>query len=70
LLEAEMARLTEVVQFSEAIQEAAATKGSLLRQCFQGSNLVLSSGSIFVISIDKRNRNELSLLRYQQLVSS
>ncbi|PMD13435.1 general substrate transporter [Hyaloscypha hepaticicola] len=39
LLEAEMARLTEVVQFSEAIQEAAATKGSLLRQCFQGSNL-------------------------------
>jgi hypothetical protein len=65
-----MARLTEVVQFSEAIQEAAATKGSLLMQCFQGSNLVLSSNSIFVISADNSNRNELSLLHYQQLVSS
>jgi hypothetical protein len=40
LIEAELARITDVVQFSDAIQEAAATKGSLLAQCFQGPNLV------------------------------
>lgn len=40
LIEAELARIADVVQFSDAIQEAAATKGSLLAQCFQGSNLV------------------------------
>lgn len=40
LIEAELARITSVVQFSQEIQEAAATKGSLLAQCFQGPNLV------------------------------
>jgi hypothetical protein len=40
LIEAEFARITDVAQFSDAIQEAAATKGSLLAQCFQGANLV------------------------------
>ncbi|PMD60991.1 general substrate transporter [Hyaloscypha bicolor E] len=39
LIEAELARITDVVQFSDAIQEAAAAKGSLLAQCFQGPNL-------------------------------
>lgn len=50
LIEAELARITDVVQFSDAIQEAAATKGSLLAQCFQGANLVSISTYSTLIS--------------------
>ena len=45
LIEAEMVRLQGVVKFSEDIKHAARTKGPLLLQCFQGTNLVSNTAA-------------------------
>jgi hypothetical protein len=40
LIDAEMRRIADTIDFSEEIQQAAAQKGPLILQCFQGTNLV------------------------------